>query len=122
MFIAAPLLVLAAPAIVAAPATVQSLAGQYRLSQMEMGGALELSANGTFRYMLDYGNVSEAAEGRWSTDGRTVRLVSEPMNPEVLYDMERNDARLESQALTIDGDTLVMERYEARMVFRRTKR
>lgn len=121
MNIAVPLMVLAAAANVAGPATMQSLAGQYRLSQMEMGGALELSANGTFRYMLDYGNVTEAAEGRWSTDGRLVRLVSEPMAPEDLHDMERNDARLEGQVLTIDGDTLVLERYDTRMFFRRTR-
>lgn len=114
----APLIVLAAPA---APA-VQDIAGSYRLSQMEMGGALELGRDGRFRYLLDYGAVSEAAEGRWSTDGTSVQLTSEPMNPEVLYDMERKDAKLNGERLAIDGDTLVMERYDTRMFFRRVRR
>ncbi|WP_205481144.1 hypothetical protein [Sphingomonas arenae] len=119
MIFLTPLIVLAAPA---APATVQALAGQYRLSQMEMGGALELRADGGFRYILDYGAVSEAAEGRWSIANGKVKLTSEPMNPEVLYDMERNDAKFRDQALAIDGDTLVMERYDTRMFFRRVRR
>lgn len=109
------------PAIVA-PATVQELAGQYRLSQMEMAGALELRADGRFRYSLDYGAISEAAEGRWSMSANAVKLTSEPMNPDTLYDMERNDADLQGEVLAIDGDTLVMDRYDARMFFRRVRR
>ena len=100
---------------------MEVLAGTYELSQMEMGGGLVLWPDGRFRYMLDYGNVSEAAEGRWSIEGGNVRLTSKPMNPEVLHDMERNDARFAGQLLRIDGDTLVMERYDTRMFFRRVQ-
>lgn len=101
--------------------TVQSVAGSYRLSQMEMGGGLMLETNGRFRYMLDYGAVSEAAEGRWTLDGAGVHLVSEPMKPELLHDLERSDAAFRDEHLRIEGDTLVMERYDARMIFRRVK-
>lgn len=117
MLIAAHLIV----AMAINQATARDLAGSYRLSQMEMAGALELRADGRFRYMLDYGAVSEAAEGRWSIEGQTIRLDSEPMNPELLYDMERNDAKLGAERLRREGDTLVMERYDTRMFFRRVK-
>ena len=53
-WIAALLLATQAPA---------SIAGIYQTQQMEVGATLELREDGTFRYMLDYGAVSEAAEG-----------------------------------------------------------
>ncbi len=71
MLMLAPLLVALAPA--------SAQAGFYRSSQMEVAAALELRANGTFRYVLDYGAVSETGEGKWKSDGATVRLTSDPM-------------------------------------------
>ena len=38
---------------------------------MEVGAALELQKNGHFRYQLDYGAVSEHAEGDWTFDGKS---------------------------------------------------
>lgn len=55
------------------------LAGTYVTSQMEMAGALELGADGRFRYQLEYGAVSETAEGDWRIDGQAVELTSNPM-------------------------------------------
>ena len=43
--------------------------GFYRSNQMEVGAALQLDPDGRFKYQLDYGAVSEAAEGNWSSDG-----------------------------------------------------
>ena len=63
------LLLLGAPA---------SMAGLYQAQQMEVGAALELQKNGHFRYQLDYGAVSESAEGDWTFDGKTVRLTTNP--------------------------------------------
>ena len=68
------MLVIAALLLAPAPA----VAGLYQSQQMEIGAALELSADGRFRYQLDYGAVSEQAEGRWTSDGRTVRLTTAP--------------------------------------------
>jgi len=65
----------ASPALADAP----SPAGLYAISQMEMGGGLELRPDGTFRYQLDYGAVSESAEGKWSVADGVVRLTSDPM-------------------------------------------
>ena len=59
--------------------TASSLAGLYEIDQMEMGGGLELRADGQFRYALEYGAVSEAGEGKWRFDGQSVRLTSDPM-------------------------------------------
>ncbi|MGV3480914.1 MAG: hypothetical protein ACO1O3_13260 [Sphingobium sp.] len=65
----------------AAPAAAQdraAIAGGYQVDQMEVGGGLLLAADGRFRYALEYGAVSETAEGRWTVEGGTVRLTSEP--------------------------------------------
>lgn len=74
--IAAVLALLAAANSTAIP---KDLPGLYVVDQMEMGGALDLQPSGHFRYQLDYGAVSESAEGDWTFDGKTVRLTSKPM-------------------------------------------
>lgn len=114
---------LAAVLVAAAPASpsAQDLIGIYRLSQIEMGGGLQLSPNGRFRYELDYGAVSEAAEGKWRLEADGIHLDSEPMDVGVLSEIERSDAGLKDQLLRIEGDTLVMHRYDARMIFRPVK-
>lgn len=68
-----------------------ALAGLYRAQQMEVGAALELRKNGHFRYELDYGAVSEEAEGDWSFDGKTVRLTSKPMPKPPSFELVRDD-------------------------------
>jgi hypothetical protein len=74
------LTVLAALALAAAPAPAQaSVAGLYESRTMEVGGGLELGADGRFRYQLAYGALDESAEGDWTFDGKTVRLTSRPM-------------------------------------------
>ena len=67
---------LALAALLLAPAP--AVAGLYQSQQMEVGAALELKANGRFRYQLDYGAVSEQAEGTWTSDGKAVRLTTAP--------------------------------------------
>jgi hypothetical protein len=64
--------------LAAAPAHA-SVVGLYQSQTMEVGAALELQKNGHFRYQLDYGAVSESAEGDWTFDGKTVRLTTRPM-------------------------------------------
>jgi hypothetical protein len=116
-------ILLAAALLAMAPAAPaeQDLIGVYRLSQVEMGGGLELTPDHRFRYELDYGAVSEAAEGRWAVRNDGVHLDSEPMSQRVLAEMERSDAAFSNQLLRIEGDTLVMDRYETRMTFRPVK-
>jgi hypothetical protein len=58
---------------------------------MEMGGGLELQANGRFRYALTYGAVDEEAEGDWTFDGKTVRLTSNPMPKAPSFELVRDD-------------------------------
>lgn len=78
-----------APAILlAAPAAV---AGFYQAQQMEVGAALELQKNGHFRYQLDYGAVSEAAEGDWTFDGKVVRLTTKPKPTLPSFELVRDD-------------------------------
>src|SRR3954470_17822789 len=74
--------------IALAPAAV---AGLYQAHQMEVGAALELQKNGHFRYQLDYGAVSEHAEGEWIFDGNTVRLTTSPAPKQPSLELVRDD-------------------------------
>jgi hypothetical protein len=84
---------LSIPLLTAAPAPVaDSIAGFYQSQQMEIGAALELGKNGHFRYQLDYGAVSESAEGNWTFDGKVVRLTTRPMPKVPSFELLRDDA------------------------------
>jgi hypothetical protein len=82
-------MMIAVAALLLAPAA--SIAGVYQAQQMEVGAALELKNNGHFRYQLDYGAVSEHAEGDWSFDGKTVRLTTRPMPKSPSFELVRDD-------------------------------
>jgi hypothetical protein len=82
----AALLLTAAPAV-----STDAVAGMYEVNQMEMGGGLELRPDGRFRYALEYGAVSEEGEGKWSADGTTVRLSSDPMPKAPSFEVVRDD-------------------------------
>ena len=86
------MLALAVLLAAAHPPATPAIAGLYVVHQMEMGGALELQEGGHFRYQLDYGAVSETAEGDWTLDGNTVRLTSNPMPRQPDFIVERDDA------------------------------
>jgi hypothetical protein len=80
---------IAAAALLLAPAA--AVAGLYQAHQMEIGAALELKKDGHFRYQLDYGAVSEHAEGDWSFDGKTVRLTTRPAPKTPSFELVRDD-------------------------------
>ena len=77
--------------LVIAAAAPSSLAGSYESHQLEIGAALELQPGGRFRYQLDYGSVSEQAEGDWTFDGKSVRLTSNPMPKPPSFELVRDD-------------------------------
>ena len=80
-----PVILLAALLAAGAGPRKASLAGEYQIETMEVGGGIELGKNGHFRFGLSYGALDEEAEGDWRRDGRTVRLTSKPMpNPPAL--------------------------------------
>ena len=80
---------IAAAALVLAPAP--AVAGLYEAQQMEVGAALELKTDGHFRYQLDYGAVSEHAEGDWSFDGKIARLTTRPAPKPPSFELVRDD-------------------------------
>lgn len=80
---------LAFAALLLAPAP--AVAGLYQSRQMEVGAALELKADGRFRYQLDYGAVSEQAEGQWVFDGKTIRLTTRPTPKPPEFELVRDD-------------------------------
>jgi hypothetical protein len=74
-----------------AMAPVGTLPGLYRSQQMEVGAGLELKEDGRFRYALEYGAVSELGEGKWTSDGKIVRLTSDPMPKAPAFEIIRDD-------------------------------
>ena len=95
--------------LLAAPA---SIAGLYQAHQMEVGAALELQKNGHFRYQLDYGAVSESAEGDWTFDGKTVRLTSRPKPNPPSFDVVSDDPAPEGEVtITVEAPGFGAEGY-----------
>ena len=114
----AAVLVALAPAAAPSPAA-EAVVGSYATQQMEVGARLELNADGRFRYMLDYGAVSEAAEGHWTAAEGVVRLDSDAIGIPLLIEIERTDADFHGEPLAVDDDTLVLRRHDTIFTFYR---
>ena len=104
-------------ALLIAAQSPTDVAGSYHTQQMEVGAALELKADGTFLYSLDYGAVSEASEGHWRTDGGSVRLDSDPLSMELMTSIERSDAGFVDEPLAVEDGALVLRRYDTLFTF-----
>ncbi len=99
----------------------EGLAGTYQTQQIEVGAVLELKADGTFLYQLDYGAVSEAAEGHWRTEPGLVRLDSDPLPMALMTDIERSDAAFDGEPLAIEDGGLVLRRHDTLFTFYRAE-
>ena len=100
-------------ALLLAMADWPSPAGFYTTQQIEVGAALQLDTDGKFQNQLDYGAVSEAAEGNWSSDGTTVYLTAMKMRGAYkTHDFNR-------EPLKIEGDRLLLNRYDTVIRFER---
>jgi hypothetical protein len=104
-------------AIAPVPSAAGAAAGLYLADQMEVAAGLELKADGRFRYALDYGAVSEGAEGSWRLEGTTVRLSSDSAP----NDGERSPAVFSNEPVYRDGDLLLLPRYETVIRFKRAQ-
>ena len=100
-------------ALLLAAADAPAVTGFYTSNQMEIGAALELDADGKFQYQLDYGAVSESAEGNWSSDGTNVYLTATQMQG--AYKV----SNFNRQPLKIEGDRLLLNRYDVVIRFER---
>jgi hypothetical protein len=100
-------------ALFLAAAEPPSITGFYRSNQVEIGAALELDEDGKFQYQLDYGAVSESAEGSWSSDGSNVYLTATQMQGAY------KTSNFNRQPLKIEGDRLLLSRYDTVIRFER---
>lgn len=100
-------------ALLLAAADAPPVTGFYRTHQIEVGAALQLDEDGRFQYQLDYGAVSEAAEGNWSSDGTAVYLTATRM--EGSYKTHN----FNREPLKIEGDRLLLNRYDTVIRFER---
>jgi hypothetical protein len=100
-------------ALLLALAEPASVGGFYRSNQTEVGAALQLDEDGRFQYQLDYGAVSESAEGSWTSDGKTILLTATKM--EGAY----KTSDFNREPLKIEGDRLLLVRYDTVIRFDR---
>jgi hypothetical protein len=100
----------------AAQPAVSSFAGSYEIDQMEMAGGLELRSDGTFQYALDYGAVSEEAQGKWAVEDGTVLLTTDPMPPKAKCDRGFASACFDRTPLGSEDGNLVLKRWDARIL------
>ena len=93
-------------ALLLAAADAPPVSGFYATHQTEVGAALQLDEDGKFQYQLDYGAVSEAAEGNWSSDGQAVYLTATRMQGAF------KTHNFNREPLKIEGDRLLLNRYD----------
>ena len=103
-------MIIAALLLAAADAAI---GGFYVSNQMEIGAALELDEDGKFQYQLDYGAVSESAEGNWSSDGTNIYLTATRMAGAYKTGI------FNREPLKIEGDRLLLTRYDTVIRFER---
>lgn len=87
--------------------------GFYQSTTPEVGAAIDLEPDGTFLYALDYGDVSETAEGNWLLEGNVIRLTSTK---------SQGTARggdLAARPLRLEGNFLLLDRYGVLVRFQR---
>ena len=111
---------LGAAILIAAPGgasaeTPAGFAGLYEINQMEMAGGLELQPDGRFRYGFDYGAVSEVSEGKWTVEGGTVLLTTDPMPPKAECDRGFASACFDRTPLPREGGNLILWRWDAKI-------
>lgn len=94
-------------------AMLAAQAGFYVSGQAGVAAAIELEADGKFAYSLDYGAVSEVAEGNWISDGSTIYLTSTRMQGDY------RQASFVREPLVVEGGALTLKRYEITIRFTR---
>lgn len=114
-------ILLAAPGCATAKGPPEA-AGLYEINQMEMAGGLELQPNGRFRYGFDYGAVSEVSEGKWTVEGGTVLLTTDPMPPKSECDRGFASACFDRTPLPREGENLILWRWDAKILLKPVQR
>ena len=89
------------------------VSGFYASSQREMAAAIELEADGKFDYSLEYGAVSEYAEGTWISEGGTIYLTSTKMQGAY------KQSAFIREPLKLEGGALLLKRYNIIIRFNR---
>ncbi|MEO8618339.1 MAG: hypothetical protein ABI412_03140 [Sphingomicrobium sp.] len=100
-------------ALLMQPADANAASGFYRSATPEVGAAIELEPDGHFLYALDYGAVSEAAEGTWTLAGSEVRLTA------TKTEGAWRGASLGDSPLVFEGHDLLLRRYDIVIRFKR---
>ena len=101
------------PLLLTSLLALADITGFYASSQTEMAAAIELEADGKFDYSLDYGAVSEYAEGNWTSEGGTIYLTSTRMQGAY------KQPAFVREPLKLDGNALLLHRYDKTIRFNR---
>ena len=92
---------------------LSDVTGFYASSQREMAAAIELEADGKFDYSVEYGAVSEYAEGNWVEEGGTIYLTSTRMQGAY------KQPAFTREPLRLDGNALLLHRCDMTIRFNR---
>ena len=93
--------------------SLADVTGFYASSQRELAAAIELEADGKFDYSLEYGAVSEYAEGTWTSENGTIYLTSTKMQGAY------KQGAFVREPLRLNGDALLLQRYGMTISFNR---
>ncbi|MES2904170.1 MAG: hypothetical protein V4696_08300 [Pseudomonadota bacterium] len=93
--------------------SIADVSGFYSANQMEVAAAIDLESDGKFAYALDYGAVSEVAEGNWTSEGQTIYLTSTKMQGAY------RQASFVREPLAVEGNSLLLRRYDITIRFNR---
>lgn len=80
--------------------------GFYISRTMEVGSAIELDPDGKFMFALDYGAISEAAEGNWVREGNTIYLTA------TRHEMNWQAPKFDRTPMRVEGNDLLLERHD----------
>lgn len=93
--------------------SIAELGGFYSANQREVAAAIDLEPDGKFAYALDYGAVSEVAEGTWTSEAGIIYLTS------VRTTGAYRQATFLREPLTVDGGALLLRRHDIVIRFNR---
>ncbi|RJF85681.1 hypothetical protein [Sphingomonas cavernae] len=88
-----PALLFPIAALASAPAAAQAASeqvGLYEAQATEIAAAIDLRADGRFRYGLSYGALDEEGEGVWTVESGTIYLTSDPKVTPPRFALERD--------------------------------
>ena len=82
------------------------VSGFYESRTMEVGAAIALDPDGKFAFGLEYGGISERADGTWVREGNVIYLTATE------HQMNWEAPKFDRTPVRIDGSVLWLQRHD----------